>query len=242
MERLDMNIVQCNSFNLAEAYKVIRSNIMFLGSDIKAIVFTSSIANEGKSTVSWHIANSLAESGKNVVYVDADMRKSTFMARHRVTSNPNGLSHFLSDQAILNDVIYSTEVPNLYVIPAGPTPPNPAELLSKKMFKDAIAVLKGSFDYIIIDAPPITATTDPAVIASVCDGSIMVIGAKKTAAKIVRECIDQLKRTGKPVLGSILNMVDYKYFSYGYEKYYGKYYYYRSYGYEKRKKRKKENK
>ena len=231
MQKLDMKLGVSDSFRLSEAYKVVRTNLTFLGNDIKAIVFTSSIQNEGKSTVSWNVANSLAQSGKKVVYIDADMRKSVFMAKHRVKTNPNGLSQFLSDQSELIEVIYATPQENLFIIPAGPVPPNPSELLSRQLFADAIAALKEKFDYIIIDAPPLAATTDPAVIAAVCDGSVMVIGAKRTSAKLIKEGVDQLTRTGKPVLGSILNMVDYKYYSYGYEKYYSKYGYGYNYGY-----------
>ena len=212
------------SYRMSESYNVVRSNLMFLGSDTKAILFTSSIEGEGKSTVSWNVANSLAQSGKTVVFVDADMRKSIFLARYRVRTKTNGLSQFLSDQVTINDVIYSTDTANLFVIPAGPVPPNPSELLSRSIFTEAIDSLKNAFDYIILDAPPVTAATDPAVIASACDGTVMVIGAKKTSAKIINESINQLKRSGKPILGSILNMVEYKYFSSGYEKYYGKYY------------------
>lgn len=227
MEKLEMQLLASTSFRLSESYKMIRSNLMFLGSDTKAIVFTSSVQNEGKSTVSWNLAISLAESGKSVVFVDADMRKSTFMAKHRVKTDPNGLSHYLSGQKSLSEIIYSTEQENLYMIPAGPFPPNPAELLGKPAFEKMIVALKKDFDYVVIDAPPISATADPAIIAAVCDGSVMVIGAKRSSAKMIKECIEQLERSGKPILGSILNMVDYKYFSYGYEKYYGKYYGYR---------------
>lgn len=224
MKKLEMRIKPITNFRTSEAYKVIRSNLMFMGSDIKSIVFTSCVENEGKSTVAWNVAYSLAESGKSVIYIDADMRKSVFAGRYRITTNTVGLSEFLSDQVSLNDVIYSTDKEKLYVINAGPFPPNPSELLSRNVFADAISVLKDTFDYVIIDAPPITATTDPAVIASVCDGSVMVIAAKKISARIIKDGIDQLERTGKPLLGAILNMVDTKYLSTGYRKYYGKYY------------------
>ena len=224
MKKLEMRIKPITNFRTSEAYKVIRSNLMFMGSDIKAMVFTSCVENEGKSTVAWNVAYSLAESGKSVIYIDADMRKSVFAGRFRITTNTVGLSEFLSDQVSLNDVIYSTEKEKLYVINSGPFPPNPSELLSRSVFADAINVLKDTFDYVIIDAPPITSTTDPAVIASVCDGSVMVIAAKKISARIIKDGIDQLERTGKPLLGAILNMVDTKYLSTGYRKYYGKYY------------------
>lgn len=224
MQKLDMQLRKLNNFRVSEAYKVVRSNLMFLGSSTKAILFTSCVECEGKSTVSLNVARSLAESGKKVVYIDADMRKSVFSSRHRVRNHTMGLSQFLSDQAILNDVIYATEQENLYVITTGPFPPNPSELLSRDLFAEAIEVLKSTFDYIIIDAPPITATTDPAVIASACDGSVMVVAAKKVSARVIRECIVQLQRTGTPVLGAILNKADPKYLTSGYGRYYGKYY------------------
>lgn len=225
MQRLEMQFKKLDNFRVSESYKVVRSNLMFLGSTTKAILFTSCVECEGKSTVSWNVARSLAESGKRVVYIDADMRKSVFTSRHKVRgAKVLGLSQFLSDQAILNDVICATEQENLYVITTGPFPPNPSELLSRSLFANAIKVLKSTFDYIIIDAPPITATTDPAVIASACDGSVMVVAAKKVSARVIRECIAQLDRTGTPVLGAILNMADSKYLTSGYGRYYGKYY------------------
>ena len=228
MKKLDMQMKPITNFRTSEAYKAVRSNLMFLGNDIKALVFTSSVENEGKTTVAWNVAVSLAQSGKSVIFIDADMRKSVFSGRHRITTNTVGLSEFLSDQASLNDVIYSTDVEKLYVITSGPFPPNPSELLSRPVFGEAIKALKETFDYVIIDAPPIAATTDPAVISSVCDGTILIIGSKKVAARIIKEGIDQLEKSGKPVLGAILNLVDYKYLYTGYGKYYGKYY-----GYDK---------
>lgn len=224
MQKLDMQLDMLKSFKVSEMYKVVRSNLIFLGNSKKAILFTSCIEGEGKSTISFNVAKSLAESGKKVVFIDADMRKSVFTARHKVKTNAMGLSQFLSDQVTLNDIIYSTDQENLYVITAGPFPPNPSELLSRSLFGEAIEVLKSTFDYIIIDSPPVAATTDSSVIASVCDGSVMVIAAKKVSTRVIRECIIQLNRTGTPVLGAILNKADHKYLISGYGKYYGKYY------------------
>ena len=111
-----------------EAYKTLRTNIEFSGSDKKVIVFTSCTPNEGKSTVTMGLAASLAEGGKRVLFVDADLRKSVLVGRHRVTGEVKGLTHFLSGQADVKEVILRTQEPNLFVTFAGPVPPNPAEL------------------------------------------------------------------------------------------------------------------
>ena len=112
-----------------EAYKTLRTNLEFSGSDKKSIVLTSSTPNEGKSTVSLGLAMSLAESGKRVLLVDADLRKSVLMGRHRVTESVKGLSHYLSGQANLSDVICGTQEEGMFMIFAGIVPPNPSELL-----------------------------------------------------------------------------------------------------------------
>ena len=114
-----------------EAYKTLRTNIEFSGADKKVIVFTSCTPNEGKSTVTMGLAASLAEGGKKVLFVDADLRKSVLMGRHRVTGEVKGLTHFLSGQADVKEVILRTQEPNLFVAFAGPVPPNPAELLHR---------------------------------------------------------------------------------------------------------------
>ena len=118
-----------------EAYKTLRTNIEFSGSDKKVIVFTSCTPNEGKSTVTMGLAASLAEGGKRVLFVDADLRKSVLMGRHRVTGEVKGLTHFLSGQADVKEVILRTQEPNLFVTFAGPVPPNPAELLGSRRFE-----------------------------------------------------------------------------------------------------------
>ena len=115
-----------------EAYKSLRTNIEFSGADKKVIVFTSCTPNEGKSTVSLSLAASLAEGEKKVLFIDADLRKSVLLGRHKVVGDLKGLSHFLSGQAELKDVITKTQDPNLSVIFAGVVPPNPAELLGNK--------------------------------------------------------------------------------------------------------------
>lgn len=206
-----------------EAYKTLRTNLEFSGSDNKAIVLTSSTPNEGKSTVSIGLALALVESGKRVLFVDADLRKSVLVGRHRVTEEVKGLSHYLSGQADLNDVICRTQEPGLFVIFAGVVPPNPSELLGQKRFAHLIESAKDNYDYVIIDAPPLGSVIDAAVISKVCDASVLVVAAKTVSYKFVRTVKEQLEKTGCPILGVVLNKVDMKQNKY-YGKYYGNYY------------------
>ena len=232
MEKLQLNLDMPQSNNVKEAYKVVRSNLLFCGADVKSVVFTSALESEGKSTITWNLSMSIADSGKKVLYIDADMRKSVFAGRNQVRSQTVGLSHFLSGQAEINDIVYATEKENLYVMMAGTFPPNPSELLGQDLFKKMMDVLKQTFDYIIIDAPPVLAAIDAAVIASACDGAVLVVGANKASRKLVQESVAQLKKSGATILGSILNMYDGGLLSGKYYGYYGKYYGKYSYGKE----------
>lgn len=206
-----------------EAYKSLRTNIEFSGADKKVIVFTSCTPNEGKSTVSLSLAASLAEGEKKVLFIDADLRKSVLLGRHKVVGDLKGLSHFLSGQAELKDVITKTQDPNLSVIFAGVVPPNPAELLGNKKFAGLINGARKSYDYVIIDAPPLGSVIDAAIIAKNCDASVLVISANTISYKFARFVKEQLEKSECPILGVVLNKVDMKQNKY-YGKYYGKYY------------------
>ena len=203
----------------SEAYKTLRTNIEFFGSDNKVIVLTSSTPNEGKSTVALGLAVSLCDNGKRVLFVDADLRKSVLIGRHRVTKEVKGLSHYLSGQAEMNDVVCRTQEPGLFVIFAGVVPPNPSELLGQKQFEDLIEKAKEMYDYVIIDAPPLGSVIDAAVISRVCDASVFVVAANTVSHKYVRSVKEQLEKTGCPIIGVVLNKVDLKN-----NRYYGKYY------------------
>ena len=206
-----------------EAYKTLRTNIEFSGADNKVIVLTSCTPDEGKSTVSLNLAISLAESGKRVLFIDGDLRKSVLAGRYRVTEEVKGLSHFLSGQAEVDEVMYKTQEEGLIVIFAGVVPPNPSELLGQKRFEALISSARKVYDYIIIDAPPLGSVIDAAVIARVCDASLLVTAANAVSYKFARTVKEQLEKTGCPILGVVLNKVDMKQNKY-YEKYYGNYY------------------
>lgn len=210
------------SSQLKESYKSLRTNLLFCGSDVKTIAFTSCEPNEGKSTVTMNLSISLAEAGKKVIFVDADLRKSVVASRYKITKGTKGLSHFLSGQYGIADVIHETNVPNFSIILAGPTPPNPAELLGSSLFTNMLAGLRKVYDYVIIDTPPLGSVTDSALVAKQCDGGILVVAAGGISYKFAQRTLSQFQKSTN-VLGVVLNKVKITKNSY-YGRYYGKYY------------------
>ena len=209
-------------YHVDEAFRVLRTNLLFCGEDKKVIAVTSSIPGEGKSYVSLRLAMSLAKVDKKVVFVDADLRKS--MISQRVSGNEanEGLSHYLSGQKKLPDIVCTTNIKNLNLIMAGPVPPNPAELLNEEIFARMIKALRCVYDYVIIDAPPLGSVIDCAIIAEKCDGAIMVIESDAVSGRFVEENVRQLEKSGCLIIGAVLNKMDRrKQGRYG--KYYGKY-------------------
>lgn len=221
-------------FKTNEAYKSLRTNISFAGDDIHTIALTSSVPNEGKSAVSFNLARAFAEDGKKVLYVDADIRKSVTIARYGVDIETKGLTHYLSGQKQLEDVIYDTSIKNLNIIFTGQVAPNPAELLGNNRFKKLLSTKREEYDYIIIDCPPLGSVIDAAIIAKECDGAIIVIETDNVSYKLVQRVKKQLDQSGCRILGAVLNKVEMGGKGYGYygKGYYGRYYgrYYGNYG------------
>ncbi len=207
----------------SEAFKTLRTNLQFCGSDKKVIVFTSCTENEGKTMVTLNLGIALAEIGKKVLFIDADLRKSVLIGRLRISTEIRGLTHFLSRQETLNEIIYTTNIPDFNVIFSGPTAPNPAELLNGSYFSKMIDVLRESCDYILIDSPPLGSVIDSAIIASNCDGAIIVMESGWNSWRFEAEIKEQLQKSGCPILGAILNKADVKGNGYGKYGKYGKY-------------------
>lgn len=210
-------------YSANESYKSLRTNLLFCGEEKKVIAITSCTPNEGKSIVSINLAMSLADSGKKVLFIDADLRKSVLTGKTEVEGEIKGLSHLLSHQETIDNVIYSTNIPRFYIIYAGTVPPNPAELLGGNYFKKLLEAVRKIYDYVIIDTPPLGSVIDGAVIADACDGSILVIESGAISYRFAQEVKEQMERCNCPILGVILNKVDMSRQGY-YGKYYGKYY------------------
>lgn len=218
-----------------EAYKTLRTNIQFCGNEIKVLTFTSCTPNEGKSSVSFNLAVSFAEVGKKVILIDADLRKSVLIGRYKVGEIDYGLAHFLSGQSNLEDVLYSTDIQNLDIIFSGTHSPNPAELLNNSRFVNMIAELRETYDYVIIDTPPLGSVIDSAIVAKISDGAVLVVEANSISYRFAQGVKGQLEKSNCKILGAVLNKVPMEkngYYGRYYGRYYGKYYgkYYGTYG------------
>ncbi len=215
------------SYYVKEAFKTLRTNFLFSGSDIKTVLITSCVKNEGKSTVSLELSKSLSLSEKKVLLIDADLRKSVLSTKY--TDNDGevlGLSEYLSSQATIDDVLYATQFENLNIIFAGAVPPNPVELLGSAKFQELVGAMREKYDYVIIDAAPLGAVIDASVISSFCDGAAIVISSNEIGYRFAKEVKLQLEKGNCKILGAILNRVPTKsssYYSRYYRKYYGKY-------------------
>lgn len=211
-------------FKTKEAYKTLRTNVQFCGDDVKVISITSCVPNEGKSMVSFNLAVSIAETGKKVLFIDADLRKSVLIGRYKINKAIKGLTQYLSGVEDLDSVKYTTNVENLDMILSGPVPPNPAELLNNEKFTALVEGTKKEYDYVVIDTPPIGQVIDPAIVAQQTDGVIFLVSQANVSYKYAQKQIEQLKRSGCRILGAVGNKVDPEGKGSYYGGYYGKYY------------------
>ena len=207
--------------SFVEAFRAIRTNILFSSTDegCRSIVITSTRPGEGKTLVAANIAISLAQSGNRVLLLDADLRKPRVHSVVHEQQDP-GVSTLLVGRAKASEAIRKSAIPGLWVLPAGRIPPNPAELLGSKRFKEFHQSLRQHFDWIVIDSPPVMAVTDPTVVANVANGVIFVVGAEMTARHAAQSAIDQLDSANAQMLGAILNRVDVQRNAYYYSNYY----------------------
>ena len=223
----DLIVLNTPKSSASEAFRGLRTNILFSSAKQvpRAILITSSAAQEGKSTVSSNLAVTMAQGGGKTVILDCDMRRPRLNKIFNVGREP-GMSNILVGETPWEKTVQPTWVENLDFIPSGPIPPNPAELLSSERMEALMAALKGHYDRIIIDSPPITAVTDSVVLAreSVADGLVMVIKAGKMSREIIGSSIRQLQDMKARLLGVVLNDISFtkdQYYSYQYYYYYG---------------------
>jgi capsular exopolysaccharide synthesis family protein len=210
---------------------------MFMSPDkpFRTLLVTSSAPTEGKTTVACGIAIAMAQAGHRVCIVDCDLRRPRI---HRVLGRPgsSGVTSVLVGEATIEDVITPAhagpaggDIPNLWCIPAGSPPPNPADLLHSEVFKKLLKELGQRFDRVIIDSPPLAAVTDSAIISTLVDATIFVIRANATSWQLARQGLRALRDVDSRVAGAVLNAVDFTKGDYSY--YYQQYYYYRREGY-----------
>jgi capsular exopolysaccharide synthesis family protein len=209
---------------IAEAYRAFRTSLLLASaSSPKVIVISSTFAREGKTTTSVNLATVLAQMGKPVLLIDADLRRPRLQKVFRGKMNL-GLVNYLAANIPLDDVIQETQVPNLSLILSGPTPPNPSELLGSDRMKHLIHEIRARFAFVIFDSPPVMAVTDSIVLAANADGVVLCVHGGQTPRDIVQRAAERLRQSNIPVLGAILNNLDLQQYGYSFKKSYYDYY------------------
>ena len=212
---------------IAECCRAIRTNLLFMTPDkpFRTLLVTSANPQEGKSATVINLGVTMAQSGSRVLLVDTDMRRPRL---HKAFKVPNdvGISSVVVGERSLDEAIKSTEVPNLFVLPCGPIPPNPSEMLHTRAFAELLEQVQGKFDKVILDSPPVGVVADAAVLASGADASLLVLKAARTPRDMARKAVRALSDVNAKLLGAILNDVDlenpkygevyYAYYRYGY--------------------------
>lgn len=229
MKTVELILDDKKDYYTREAFNTLRTNILFSGRDVKTILITSCAAHEGKSTITFEVALNLAEAGKKVLLIDADLRKSVCANRYTKEKGLLGLSQYLSGQVTLDQVLYGTQVPNFNIIFSGPFPPNPTELVGNEAFGELVHDVRDSYDYVLIDVPPLGLVVDASVMASSCDGAILVINSGVIKYRTAQRVVDQLRKTPNcRILGAVLNQTSRKAGRTAKSKYYKSYYAYRT--------------
>lgn len=194
---------------VAEAYRTLRTNLEFsnLDKSLRTLLVTSPGPEEGKSTTLANLAVTIAQSGKRVILVDADLRRPT---QHTVfgLKNTSGLSDMVLDDTLLaNPPLQDSAVANLKVLTSGQLPPNPAEILGSNRMGEILTALLERADLVLLDAPPVLAVTDAAVLSHKVDGVLLILSAGKTKRESAKKAQAQLEKVNARVIGAVLNNV-----------------------------------
>lgn len=228
-------------FAYKEAYKTLRTNLSFasISRQYKRLIITSSIPNEGKSTVAINLAFALAEAGAKVLLIDCDLRSPTLRRLLRVRPEYKaGLTSLLAGTASLSDSIFRYPKMNCDILLAGTTPPNPAELLSSPQMERLLNRLSEEYDYIICDTPPVSVVTDAAALSRFCDGVLLVVRQKFTTRDQLWAAMRNFDAVEANVIGTILSCYDMSDDTQSVNPYYGRY---NRYGGAERSKRRNNN-
>ena len=191
------------------AVKTLLANIRFASVDnpISTIVVTSSIPNEGKSTVSLNLAKAIATSGRTVLLVECDMRRRTLAGRINVHPK-HGMYSVLAGEQTLESAAVPTQVPRLYFLDSEPHIPNPADILASNRFRRLVEEADAAYDYVIFDTPPVGPFVDAAVVSAVVDGTVLVVRERFVKRRDLLNAIEQLQKAEANILGTVLNCTE----------------------------------
>jgi polysaccharide biosynthesis transport protein len=226
-EQSDRLALLDNRSSAAEAYRVVRTSMLLsaAGNPPKLVLVTSGQPGEGKTTTVVNTAISLAQLGSSVLIIDCDLRRPS---THKVfgVDHSKGLSTYLSRDIEIDGLIQKLQIPNLSLLPCGPIPPNPAELISSDRMKGLLQTLVTRYDHILIDSPPLIHVTDPVILSSLVDGVILVVHGGKSSRGVAQRARQELSSVGAKIFGVVLNNVDMRregYDEYYYHRYYSNY-------------------
>jgi non-specific protein-tyrosine kinase len=194
---------------ISEAYRTLRTNLEFTSLDkpIRSLVVTSASPEEGKSTTLANLAVAVAQAGRKVILVDCDLRRPSLHQIFGARTAP-GFTDMMRDDALMSQPpAQTTSVPNLFLLPSGTLPPNPAELLGSRRMGEVIAALQQHAEMVLFDAPPVIAVTDAAVLSSKVDAVLLVISAGKTKREHAKKAKTLLEKVNAHLIGTVLNNV-----------------------------------
>jgi tyrosine-protein kinase len=205
----DLATMEAPNSPAAEAYRALRTAVQFVGLErpLEAIQVTSAKPTEGKTTTAANLAIALAQAGKRVILLDADLRKPRLHKEFGI-DNSAGFTTMLLDSNLASDAFHRTRVPNLVVVPSGPPPPNPSELLSLQATRQVLKLLRAECDVLVIDSPPVLPVTDPLIISGYVDGVIVVADANAAEVKSLTRMRELLTQVNAQVVGVSVNQID----------------------------------
>lgn len=212
MNTLEFTRLPQLEFACNEAMNTLATNLFYCGDNVKTVMLTSRYADEGKSFMTLNLMRTLASLGKNVVLVDTDLRRSRIVSHYGVkfhNGEHKGLAHYLAGLCEIDDVVYQTNIPNAYMVPIGREVESSLQLLSSNRMGPLMEVLAREFDIVVIDTPPVGVIVDGLEIAKYCSGALVVVSANRGHKKDIAEVVRQIKQTGCPVLGAVLNNVEF---------------------------------
>lgn len=199
-------------FNYVESFKSLRTNLNFIAAteQLNSFIVTSAIPGEGKSNTAINLAISLAEDGKSVVVVDCDLRKPSLNRYLKLGHNFKGVTDILTGNALIEEALIQFEDLGIHALVAGAVPPNPSEMLSSEPMSKLVEDLKGAFDYVILDTPPVSVVTDAAILGRYADGAVLCVRSNFAPKETVVLAKERLTAVGVRILGVVLTGFDTK--------------------------------